>query len=167
MKLLALVGVAVALAAASSAAADERPLLVVGFSKIGDFKVRGGTPAQAFRVFGTPARTRETNASCAHYWNGLRIGFYTLVEKKQCLPGTPFESATISRSWVTDRGLRKGDTLARAKQLYPSARKAKPGASTIDLVVRFSQAIGQYGLTARVHEGRVTTLEILDPQGGE
>jgi len=69
--------------------------------------------------------------------------------------------------WVTDRGLRKGDTLARAKQLYPSARKAKPGARTIDLVVRFSQAIGQYGLTARVHEGRVTTLEILDPQGGE
>ena len=30
-------------------------------------------------------------------------------------------SATITRSWVTDRGLRQGDSIARAKALYPSA----------------------------------------------
>ena len=77
------------------------------------------------------------------------------------------DSATITRPWVTDRGLRQGDSLARAKALYPSARKAKPNAANIDLVVKFSQAIGPYGLTARVVHGHVTTLDIIDPQGGE
>lgn len=166
-RFLAIAAVAAALLAAQSATATDTPLLVVGFSKIGDFKVRGGNPRQANGIFGKPARVLETDTFCEEYWQGLRIGFYTLFEKKQCAPGTPFDSATISRPWVTDRGLRQGDTLAKAKRLYPSARKAKPGAKKVDLVVRLSQAIGPYGLTARVKSGPVTTLDIIDPQGGE
>lgn len=166
-RFLATAAVAAAVLVVQSASASDQPLLVVGFSKIGAFKVQGGTPSAANRIFGKPARIYETKAFCEEYWPGLRIGFYTLLDKKQCLPGTPFDSATISRNWVTDRGLHKGDSLARAKQLYPSARKAKPGAKNIDLVVRLSPAIGPYGLTGRVVDGRVTTLDIIDPQGGE
>src|SRR4051795_6930223 len=143
-RLLAIAALAAALLAAQSATATQSPLLVVGFSKIGEFKVQGGHPSQANSIFGKPARILETDTFCEEYWQGLRIGFYTLFEKKQCAPGTPFDSATISRAWVTDRGLHQGDTLAKAKRLYPSARKAKPGAKNIDLVVRFSQAIGPY-----------------------
>lgn len=166
-RLLALVAVTGAIFATQAASASDAPLLVVGFAKIGAFTVQGGTPAEAKRVFGKPARILETQAFCEMYWQGLRIGFYTLLDKKQCLPGTPFDSATISRPWVTDRGLRQGDSVLRAKQLYPAARKAKPGAKNIDLVVRLSPAIGPYGLTGRVKNGRVTTLDIIDPQGGE
>lgn len=168
MRRLALAAALAALAlTALPASAADPPLLVVGFSKIGTFTVSGGTPAAAFRAFGKPTRTHETKSFCEHSWPGLRISFYTLLDRKQCLPGTPFESATITRNWVTDRGLRKGDPVAKAKALYPSARKAKAGAANIDLVVRFSQAIGPYGLTGRVSNGRVTALDILDPQGGE
>src|SRR3954454_6918696 len=137
VRFLAIAVVAGAVLAAQSASATDKPLLVVGFAKIGDFKVRGGTPSAANGIFGKPARVLETDTFCEEYWQGLRIGFYTLFKKKQCAPGTPFDSATISRNWVTDRGLHQGDTLAKAKRLYPSARKAKPGAKNIDLVVRF------------------------------
>ena len=35
------------------------------------------------------------------------------------------------------------------------------------LVVRFSQAIGEYGLTGDYKNGKMTKLHIDDPQGGE
>ena len=120
--LLGLAALAVALASATSAA--EPPIRVVGFSQIGTFKVRGGNPAKARAAFGRPASTKNTpNRDCLMGWAGIRISFYTLAHAKQCQPDTPFGIATITGIWVTDRGLRKGDTLARARKLYPRAEK--------------------------------------------
>jgi hypothetical protein len=157
----------VTLAAAGAAAAAQAPIRVVGFATIGTFHVRGGDPAHARAAFGKPTKVVDHQDSCTMSWPGIRVGFYTLLDKPQCGPTTPFGDAQISRPWVTDRGLRQGDSVVRAKQLYPAARKAKPGAGTLNLVVRFSQAIGEYGLTVTVRHGRVAILRIDDPQGGE
>jgi hypothetical protein len=69
---------------------------------------------------------------------------------------------------VTDRGLRKGDTVARARKLYPRAEKPHfAGAGAVGLIVKLSQAVGDYGLAAKVVNGRVVALVLSDPQGGE
>ena len=161
--------VAGTLALVGAAQAAQAPIRVVGFASIGTFKVRGGTPAKARAAFGTPIRVHELSDSCTITWPGIEIGFYSLVTNKQCLSTTPFGGATITRAWITDRGLRQGDSLARAKQLYPSARKraTKGSSGNVPLVVRFSQAIGEYGLTGDYKNGKMTTLHIDDPQGGE
>lgn len=165
--LLGLVAAAVCLGQAASAA--EPPIRVVGFSQIGMFKVRGGNPAKARAAFGRPASMKNTpNRDCLMGWPGIRISFYTLAHAEQCRPDTPFGNATITGTWVTDRGLRKGDTLAKARRLYPRAENphfAGPGA--VGLIVKLSQAVGDYGLAAKVVGGRVAALVLSDPQGGE
>jgi hypothetical protein len=99
---------------------------------------------------------------------GVHISFYTLVHDTQCRPDTPFGSARITRAWVTDRGLRQGDTVAKARRLYPRAERPHfAGPNAIGLIVKLSQAVGDYGLAAVVNRGRVTALAISDPQGGE
>jgi len=167
---------AAALAAAlgltvQASVAGQGPLRVVGFARIGSFHVRGGDPAAARQAFGRPARTREIRTrSCDASWPGLLISFYTLAHDRQCLADTPFGFARITRPWITDRGLRRGDTLAKAKRLYPDARRERPsfaGPRGVGLIVKLSQAIGDYGLAAIVVNGRLTTLVISDPQGGE
>jgi hypothetical protein len=172
MKRFATIRLAVlAVSLATSASAAEPPIHVVGFSRIGTFKVHGGNPARATAAFGKPTSMLNTpNRDCVMSWPGISISFYTLAHAKQCQPDTPFGGATITRSWVTDRGLRKGDTVAKARRLYPVGSKLKAhfgGPHSIGLIVRLSQAVGDYGLAAKVLDGRVTALLISDPQGGE
>ena len=145
------------------------PLPVHGTDSIGAFRVHGGTLATARAVFGAPSSMRQEQGGCAVAWPGLKIRFYTLLHERQCRADSSFESAEVSRPWRTDRGLRQGDTVARARSLYPKARTVRRtfGPTALGLAVRFSQAIGDYGLAARTLSGRVTTLVLLDPQGGE
>ena len=172
MKRLAPVGLAVlAVALVTAASAAEPPIRVVGFSRIGTFKVHGGNPAKAAAAFGRPTSTLNTpNRDCVMSWPGMTISFYTLAHARQCQPDTPFGGATITRQWVTDRGLRKGDSVAKARRLYPVGSKLKAhfaGPLSVGLIVRLSQAVGDYGLAAKILDGRVTALVISDPQGGE
>jgi hypothetical protein len=157
--------------AAGAGSANQPPLRVIGFAQIGTLHVRGSNPAAARVAFGRPSRTVErTERSCEMFWPGLQLSFYTLVHPTQCRPDTPFGGATITRPWVTDRGLRQGDTVEKARKLYPVGSKRKPyfaGTHALGLIVRLSQAIGDYGLAAKVANGRVTALVISDPQGGE
>jgi hypothetical protein len=156
---------------AQAAPTPQPPLRVIDFSRIGTFHVRGGNPAQARRAFGRPVRMQEFRSrNCRISWPGLAISFYTLVHAEQCRDDTPFGNARITRLWVTDRGLRQGDTVAKAKRLYPDARKKAPsfaGPHGVGLIVKLSQAIGDYGLAGVVDHGRLQTLVISDPQGGE
>ena len=165
--LFGLAALVVALASAASAA--EPPVRVVGFSQIGTFKIRGGNPAKARTAFGRPISTKNTpNRDCLMGWPGIKISFYTLAHARQCQADTPFGIATITGGWVTDRGLRKGDTVARARKLYPRAEKPHfAGAGAVGLIVKLSQAVGDYGLAAKVVNGRVVALVLSDPQGGE
>jgi hypothetical protein len=168
---LLVIFVAVVAGVAHAASVAQPPLRVVGFSRIGAFHVPGGNPAQARKAFGRPLKTNEIRQqSCEMSWSGVQISFYTLVRDTQCRPDTPFGSARVTRPWVTDRGLRQGDTVARARRLYPDAGKRRPsfaGPHAVGLIVRLSEAIGDYGLAAIVDQGRLKTLVISDPQGGE
>ena len=144
------------------------PTVVKGFARIGTFQVQGGVIASARSAFGTPSGQTQTSSDCTLRWPGLTISFYTLANDKQCGSHSAFGEAKIAGPWVTDRGLRQGDPVSRAKQLYADARK--PGSSTassIGLIVKTSPAIGDYGLSAVVAHGRLTALLIEDPQGGE
>jgi hypothetical protein len=165
-----LLGLLAALPAAAHAApATQPPLRVAAFARIGTFQVHGGTVGLARKAFGRPVTTRELRGrSCELSWPGVHLSFYTLVHDTQCRPDTPFGSARITRAWVTDRGLRQGDSVAKAKRLYPRAERPHfAGSHAIGLLVKLSQAVGDYGLAAVVDQGRVTTLVISDPQGGE
>jgi hypothetical protein len=169
---IALLGLVVAVVGpAQAASAAQPPLRVVGFSRIGAFQVHGGTVARARSSLGRPARTQDIRQrSCEVSWPGLHISFYTLVHDTQCRPDTPFGSARVTRPWVTERGLRQGDTVAKARRLYPAAAGKQPsfaGPHAVGLIVKLSQAVGDYGLAATVDHGRVTALVISDPQGGE
>jgi hypothetical protein len=159
---------AVAICAVAASAATP-PLRVVGFSQIGAFKVHGGSPAKAKAAFGDPISAKNTpSRDCLMRWGGLQISFYTLAHARQCQADTPFGIATITGAWVTDRGLRKGDTVSRARKLYPRALKPHfAGENAVGLIVKASQAVGDYGLAARVAGGKVVALVISDPQGGE
>ena len=145
------------------------PLPVHGTDSIGAFRIRGGTLGHARAAFGKPTSTRREQGGCAAAWPGLRIRFYTLFHADQCRSESSSGSAEISRAWRTDHGLRQGDTVARARSLYPKARTVRRmfGPTALGLAVRFSQAIGDYGLAARTQNGKVTTLVLIDPQGGE
>jgi hypothetical protein len=170
VKRIALVGLSVAvLGAAYAASAAQPPIRVVGFQRIGTFKVHGGTVGLARKAFGRPAKIRDVRSrSCEVTWPGVHISFYTLAHDTQCRADTPFGSAQITRAWVTDRGLRKGDTVAKARRLYPSvARPHFAGPHAVGLIVKLSQAVGDYGLAVIVDRGKVTALVISDPQGGE
>ena len=151
------------------AVALAAPLPVHGTDSIGAFRIHGGTLGQARAAFGKPASMHQEQGGCAVAWPGLRIRFYTLFHDEQCRADSSFESAEITRAWRTDRGLKQGDTVARARSLYPKARTVRRtfGPTALGLAVEFSQAIGDYGLAARTQGGKVTTLVILDPQGGE
>lgn len=140
------------------------PVRVKGIEQIGALRILPSAPADARRVFGKPLSTAKSEQGCSLRWTGLSIGYYTLLDKNPCVDGS-FESAAVSRDWVTDRGLRRGDTLARAKALYPRWRSG--GKTSIWLIARNSPAIGVYGLSARIREGRLVTLDLYNPQGGE
>ena len=52
--------------------------------------------------------------------------------------------------------------------LYPRAVKPHfAGAGAVGLIVKLSQAVGDYGLAAKVVSGRLAALVLSDPQGGE
>ena len=170
MKRIAFLGLLTAVIGLTQAAsAAGAPIRVVGFQRIGTFSVHGGTVATARKALGRPTRTRDVRGrSCELTWPGVHISFYTLAHDTQCRPDTPFGSARITRAWVTDRGLRQGDTVVKARRLYPGAERPHfAGPQAVGLVVKLSQAVGDYGLAASVDHGKVTALVISDPQGGE
>jgi hypothetical protein len=150
------------------AAALVAPVHVQGHAAIGGYRIKNGSFAGAVKVFGKPLAQRQEKGGCAVRWRGLQIRFYTLFRTQQCRPDSSFESASVTGAWIAGHGLRRGDTLARVRTLYPHTRKATVlGRSAYWLDRSFSQAIGDYGLAVAVRNGRAADLIVLDPQGGE
>lgn len=152
-----------------AAHAAPAPIRVQGIERIGAFRVEGAHLKDARRVFGKPTSMRQERGGCTLSWPGLKLRFYTLLHDRQCREDSAFESAEISGPWATDRGLRRGDTVSRARSLYPGAKRVDRafGVPALGLVIKSSEAIGDYGLAAALRGGRLTTLLLLDPQGGE
>lgn len=166
------------LLAGSGASAATPSFVVRGDSAIGTFGVKtDGSLAGAIRAFGTP-RLRRDRQACLATWpaHGLTMNLYNLGGLDPCRPSSGRFSRAIVRGtrWRTDRGLRVGMPLSAIRASYPRAgfhRGSRPyWPSGWWLVTRREPfgGSGVYpGLLAVVAGGRVATLHVRYPAGGD
>jgi hypothetical protein len=136
------------LVAAPSALAAPGKLRPRGFGPVSI----GMTRAQAGSALGTTLRCSAGGTvpcACATLDRArVTFGFADGGE-----PGLDFV-LTGDRRRSTWRGLRVGDTLARARRLHPELRRRMPGQGG----ARFVAAHGRFGLQIQVSEGKVLSL---------
>ena len=159
-----------AAAAAGTAAADAAaPLRVIqGDRTVGGLRIADATLADARARFGAPTATRrEPPYGCVATWRalGLTLFFLELSDRNACTVGVALRATVTSRgAWRTSKGLRKGDSIARLRLLYPGARHRSGFGPWTGywLVTRRSCELGGFqpypGLLARVRNGRVSAL---------
>jgi hypothetical protein len=78
----------------------------------------------AIRAYGRP--DRRDAAGCGNVWRrlGLRLITADFGGGPACAGTTRIQRITItSNRWVTERGLRVGDSLDRVRELYPELRR--------------------------------------------
>ena len=78
----------------------------------------------AIRAYGRP--DRRDAQGCANVWRKLGVRLITadFGGGPACANSTPVQKIEItSRTWVTERGLRVGDSLDRARELYPELQR--------------------------------------------
>lgn len=159
------------LAAAASATAGPW-FVVYSDMRIGHFRVRAdGTLGGAVKQWGQPTtRTRSLrNGTCVLRWRpyGMTITFYNLGGRNPCAARTGFfGSALLTGSrWMTASKLSIGAPAATLRARHPRAAR-RAGTEWWWLVRRFTP-IGEGGLEAKVHRGRVTAFRITYQAGGE
>ena len=166
-----LVVLAVALVLVVAAAASASGSRVIRSDEwIGSYAVKkNGTLGGAIRAFGKPILTASADGFCDAWWAGLglRIRFYNLGGEDPCSRATGFfgEAWITTRGWRTSKGLAMGDSLARLRELFPTAKRH---AGRWWLVPRFTQATGSYaGLSAGIRGGTVADFHVIFEKGGE
>jgi hypothetical protein len=169
--------VAVAIAAAQSATS----FVVRGDVRIGGFAVKAdGSLAGAIRAFGSPSsKRRPFPSACTATWSGygLTIGFYNLGGADPCTPsGGRFSRAVMhGKRWRTSKGLRVGMVTSRVRRYYPRAtwhrglRSYWPtGWWLVTRPSRIGLGDSKYpGLLAETRNGRVVSLQVRYPAGGD
>jgi hypothetical protein len=156
--------------AASGAGAEAAPTRVIqGDHVVGGLRMARGTATQAVARFGTPTSKRAQGQSCLIAWGslGLAINFLSF-EGQPCTKGVAVVATVTNRAhWRTALGLRKGDTIARLKTLFPHAVRQTgepPGLNGFWLVPRRAcEEVGGQpfpGLLARIINGRVSALVV-------
>jgi hypothetical protein len=154
---------------------------VRGDSRIGGYAVKAdGTLAGAIKAFGSPSsKTQPFRSGCNVTWApyGLTIQFYNLGGADPCAPKGGLFSRAVMHGvrWRTGKGLRVGMQAARVRQVYPRAvwhsglRGYWPTGWW--LVTRGSPFGGgdtRYpGLLAETRNGRVVSLQVRFPAGGD
>ncbi len=165
--LLSLLAVVAAVAAVQVAAAPA-PYVLQGDRNVGGVRIARADLADARARFGAPSTTRrEQTVACVVHWRriGLTLTFLDLSGRNPCTTGILIRATITSRgAWRTAKGLRKGDSVARLRTLYPRAtfRRHIGPWTGYWLVTRRACELGGYepfpGLLARVRSGRVTAL---------
>jgi hypothetical protein len=95
--------------------------------KLGNHDFPGGVAPvrrNAIRAFGQP--DKRDAQGCANVWSklGLRLITADFGGGPPCATSTPVQKIEItSRTWVTERGLRVGDSLDRVRELYPELQR--------------------------------------------
>src|SRR4051794_4660408 len=126
-----------------------------------------GSPAEASRAFGAPASARDLRGlSCRAVWPalGLTVTFLAF-EGHPCLDGAAVQATVTGRTWLTEKGLRVGATVAEARRLYPAATLER-GAPFAGLWLVRRRACAEVGgepfpgLLARLARGRVSALVV-------
>jgi hypothetical protein len=80
--------------------------------------------ANAIRAYGRP--DRRDAGGCGNIWRrlGLRLLTADFGGGPACAGSTRIQRITVtSPRWVTERGLRVGDSLDRVRELYPELRR--------------------------------------------
>ena len=156
--------------APAAAAAVTAPYVLQGDRNVGGVRIARADLADARARFGAPSTARPAGpARCVATWRrlGLTLAFLDLSGGAPCRTGVLVRATITSRgAWRTARGLRKGDSVARLRLLYPQAtyrrRAAGVGWTGWWLVTRRACELGGYepypGLLARVRDGRVAAL---------
>jgi hypothetical protein len=166
----------------TSTALASTPLFVVrSDARIGSFAVRAnGTLAGAINAFGEPASRRPVLAeACTVTWSsyGLTILFNNFGGQDPCSPqGGYFSRAVMhGQRWRTARGLRVGMSSSRVRRYYPHAvwrhgsRGFWPsGWWLVTRASRFGSGDTSYpGLLAEARKGRIVSLQVRYPAGGD
>jgi hypothetical protein len=161
-------------------AADTKAIRIgVRTETIGPWRVQGNSSlAGAIAAFGAPSRCRKLSglpgfASVEWQALGLRAVFGTYgsggARPCQAVHTVRLDNArTSSKDWVTGRGLRVGDSVAKLRRLYPQAtlrtyvRGVAPARGWW-LVVRTSRVPDLHSvpaLLATARAGRVTSFVV-------
>jgi hypothetical protein len=148
--------------------AAPSPYVLQGDTNVGGVRIARADLADARARFGPPSTTRrEQTIACVASWKriGLTLTFLDLSGRNPCRTGILIRATITSRgAWRTAKGLRKGDSVARLRRLYPRARYRRHIAPWTGywLVTRRACELGGFepfpGLLARVRDGRVTAL---------
>jgi hypothetical protein len=159
----------------------EPSFLVRSDVSIGSFAVKAnGTLGGATRAYGEPDSLRKRyGATCTATWRlyQLTIAFYNLGGGDPCTPrGGKFSRAIMrGQRWRTSKGLRVGMPSARIQRFYPKAmwHRGFRGYWPTGwwLVTRPSiygpDATHYPGLLAETRSGRILSLQVRYPAGGD
>ena len=146
--------------------------VVYADTRVGHFRVKAdGTLGGAVREWGQPTtrvRSRR-DGTCTLRWRpyGLTMTFYNLGGQDPCAARTGFfGSAVITGGrWMTASLLPIGAPVSTLRQRHPRAGR-RAGTQWWWLVRRLTP-IGEGGLEAKVHRGRVTAFRVTYQAGGE
>lgn len=137
---------------------------IVGDESIGGFPTDGST-GQALDHFGPPSRRQHFGRGCDVQWRDRGMRTFFAFEGRQdepCGRGGWHSSTTVrDPRWTTDRGLKVGDTEARARELYPDLNVSSDGIAT--LLSREVNGLLLPSLTAQLKNGRVASLTVRGP----
>jgi hypothetical protein len=131
----------------------------------------------AIKAFGKP--DQKDRNGCANKWSKLKLRLITedFGGGKPCVGTTPIQFLEVSSRfrWVTERGLRVGDSLDRVRELYPELKrysdlfgKSPAWRNNWALVLEPSAVGGPPNLIDRlsaVIRGRKVTLLRVSPYG--
>jgi hypothetical protein len=168
-------------AAATATAASAASFVVRGDTRIGTFAVKtDGKLGGAIKAFGSPSRkTHPFPSGCTVNWSayGLTIEFYNLGGADPCTPSGGFFSRAVmhGKHWGKSKGLRIGMAASRVRQYYPRATWHRglrgfwpTGWWLVARVSRVGLGDSRYpGLLAETRNGRVFSLQVRYPAGGD
>jgi hypothetical protein len=95
--------------------------------RLGELSFPGGVRPirrNAIRAYGRP--DKRDASGCGNIWrrHGLRLITADFSGGPPCTGSTPIQRIVItSPRWVTERGLRVGDSLDKVRELYPELRR--------------------------------------------
>lgn len=139
---------------------------------IGDFKPsRNPRLGAAIRAYGEPSSRRGGGEICRARWAdlGVKIVFVNFGGFDSCKRRGLAQKAVVSgdRPWRTARGLRLGDTTAKAMNVYPRAKETARGLRLAEGILPFGIQRRYSVLGARVDSGRVVAFTIFIGAAGD
>jgi hypothetical protein len=167
----------------SQDASEDRTIEVSshGVTRLGEFRPRIGSPAQAANAFGPPSYVSPHDELCVHEWRdlGLVINFASLSGLGSCAADDYSvgsielrEELATQAGWKTNDGVRVGMSVQDLRQIYPDAQtQFFPGLGKVLVLIEGPTLVGVGGtyplFSARIPDGAVDELQMSVDVAGE